>query len=94
MNVKKRDGSLVKYNHEKIINTIAKVGEATGEFDKKEAEILACKFIACKDIIDILGIQNIIEDILVSSKYKKTARIYTRVCYQKNRVINFVKEIK
>ena len=88
MQVQKRDGKLEKYDHRKIINAIAAAGEATKEFSRKEAEKLSCKFIIRKDIINIEEIQNRVEEILMGSEYKATARAYIKFRYQRERVRN------
>ncbi len=80
--IKKRNGQIVTFNREKIITAIAKAGEVTGEFDSKEADKLAEKAIShgeevIKDEIpQVEQIQDIVEDILLQSKFKKTAKAY------------------
>ena len=88
MNVKKRDGSIVEYDHAKIINAIALAGEATKEFGNLEAKKISYKFIIKKDLVTIEEIQDIVEDALMSSKYRKTARAYIRFRYQRERLRN------
>lgn len=80
--IKKRDGRRVKFNADKITAAIAKAGVATGEFDEKQAERLAAKVLAeAADQITtktptVEQIQDIVEQILLASKYKKTAKAY------------------
>ena len=88
MKVIKRNGSKVEYDHNKIIIAIAKAGKATGQFDKEEAETISYKFIIKKDIVNIEEIQDRVEDALMMSKYKKTARAYIRYRYQRERMRN------
>lgn len=80
--VKKRDGRILKFNPERIINAIAKAGQATGEFNRAIAERLTLKVLnlaqqAIKEKIPTVeGIQDIVEEVLLSSPYRKTAKAY------------------
>lgn len=78
--VTKRDGRLVDFNQEKITNAILKAAKATGEFkDKKIAKELTAKVlkkIEKKTNISVEEIQDSVEDTLIFSKYKKTAKAY------------------
>ncbi len=80
--IKKRDGRRVKFDATKITTAIEKAGLATGEFDRKQAEKLTAKVLAkldqrvSKTIPGVEEIQDIVEDILIASKYKKTAKAY------------------
>jgi len=80
--IKKRDGRIVKFDSEKITNAIAKAGSATGEFDRKIAEKLTLRVLnlAQQSISDkiptVEDIQDVVEEVLLSSPYRKTARAY------------------
>jgi ribonucleoside-triphosphate reductase (formate) len=80
--IKKRDGRLVKFNAEKITNAIAKAGAATGEFDIKEARKLTIKVLSLTEklfdsrILDVEEIQDIVEEVLLQSSYRQTAKSY------------------
>jgi len=80
--IKKRDGRLVKFNAEKITNAVAKAGTATGEFDMRTARTLTIKALNLAEklfdgkIMTVEEIQDIVEEILLSSPYKKTAKAY------------------
>ena len=80
--IKKRNDVVVKFNAQKIEVALAKAGEATGEYDKKVAKELATKVIARaektikNEVPSVDEIQDIAEDILLASKYKKTAKAY------------------
>ena len=80
--IRKRDGRVVKFDPEKITNAIAKAGEATGEFDRKIAERLTLKVLnlaqqaITKKIPTVEDIQDIVEEVLLSSPYRKTAKAY------------------
>jgi ribonucleoside-triphosphate reductase len=80
--IKKRDGRLVKFNAEKITKAIAKAGAATGEFDIKEASKLTIKVLNLAEklfdsrVLTVEEIQDIVEEVLLLSSYRKTAKSY------------------
>ncbi|MFA5128244.1 MAG: ribonucleoside triphosphate reductase [Patescibacteria group bacterium] len=80
--IKKRDGRLEDFDAKKIIKAITKAGEATGEFGEKEAERLAARALAMAgDLLNeeaptVEQLQDIVEEALLSSSYKKTAKAY------------------
>ena len=80
--IKKRDGRTVKFDRKKIEKAIEKAGLETGEFDKKTAKDLTEKVLAVlearnqKRLPGVEDIQDIVEDILIDSKFKKTAKAY------------------
>jgi len=84
MNIKirKRDGRLVKFNAEKITNAVAKAGAATGEFDIKEARKLTIKVLNLAEelfngkILSVEEIQDVVEEVLLMTPYRKTAKAY------------------
>jgi ribonucleoside-triphosphate reductase len=90
--IKKRNGQIVDFDKKKIINAIAKAGEVSGEFDHKIAVELTDKVIkeAEKNICDCVPqveeIQDIVEDILLHSKYKVTAKKYILYRDQHNQI--------
>ena len=72
----KRDGRSVTFKDNKIFEAIEKAGVATGEFGQAEANKLAQK--AIENInqlttkkISVEAVQDIVENVLISSKYKK-----------------------
>ena len=80
--IKKRDGRTVKFDRKKIEKAIEKAGLETGEFDKKTAKELTEKVLVVlearnqKQLPDVEDIQDIVEDTLIDSKFKKTAKAY------------------
>ncbi len=80
--IKKRDGRIVAFDGRKITDAIAKAGAATGEFEKEKAGELASrvKSIARYSFSDatptVEEIQDIVEEVLIRSPYKKTAKVY------------------
>jgi anaerobic ribonucleoside-triphosphate reductase len=80
--IRKRDGRLVRFDASKITSAIAKAGAATGEFDEKVAKRLTIRVLNLSEklfdskIMSVEEIQDIVEEILLSSSYRKTARAY------------------
>jgi len=80
--IKKRDGRVVKFDAQKIADAIEKAGGATGEFDKKIAQKLTLKVLnlaqqaITHEIPTVEAIQDVVEEILLSSPYRKTAKAY------------------
>ncbi len=80
--VRKRDGRRVPFDHLKIVEAIAKAGEATGEFDRFEAEFMTLQVI--RDLVrryqggipGIEVIQDTVEHVLIAQNYLKTGRAY------------------
>lgn len=88
--IKKRDNSLVEFKLEKVANAISKAGRETGEFDSEESDVLA------QDVLEALSksnngenelsveyVQDIVEMVLLNSKYKATAKAY--ILYREKR---------
>ena len=88
----KRDGKIVKFDPEKITEAIAKAGLATEEFKTDRAKALTKKVLekAEKEITvrtpNVEQLQDIVEEVLMESKYKKTARAYIRYRQERSRV--------
>lgn len=78
----KRDGRRVPFDPEKITIAISKAGKATGEFDYETARRLTIKvLLLAEEMIrnrdpHVEEIQDIVEEILLSSPYRKTAKAY------------------
>jgi len=88
----KRDGSHVSFDSQKIVLAISKAGVATGEFGGGEAELLAGQVIkvlrhrfADAVVPTIEQIQDVVEQVLISSNYYKTARSYILYREQRDR---------
>lgn len=88
----KRDGKIVKFDPEKITEAIAKAGLATEEFKASKAEALAEKVLKKAEekitarTPNVEQIQDIVEEVLMESSYKKTARAYIRYRQERSRV--------
>jgi len=80
--IRKRDGRLVKFNADKITNAIARAGAATEEFDMKEARKLTIKVLGLAEqlfngkILTVEEVQDIVEEVLLQSSHRKTAKAY------------------
>ncbi|MCX5829702.1 MAG: ribonucleoside triphosphate reductase [Deltaproteobacteria bacterium] len=80
--IRKRDGRLVRFNAEKITKAIAKAGEATGEFDAKVAKKLTIKVLSLAEklfdgeIMTVEEVQDIVEEVLLDSLHRRTAKAY------------------
>jgi len=82
LKIKKRDGRVRKFDAKKITQAILKAGKATGEFTEKTAERLMLKVLSlAEQTIDrkaptVEQIQDVVEEVLLSSTYKETAKTY------------------
>lgn len=77
--IKKRNGSLVDFQADKITQAIANAGKETGEFGDKESKELTQQVINRLDELDELTVENVqdlVESVLLNSKYKATAKAY------------------
>ncbi len=80
--VEKRDGTIVPFEAQKITNAIAKAGKATEEFEEKVAQRLTVRVlnlaqqVTGEKIPTVEEIQDIVEEVLLSSTYRKTAKAY------------------
>ncbi len=80
--VLKRTGELVPFDKDKINKAILRAGLATSEFGQETSEQLTMKVVNLilqlhnDKIISIEKIQDIVEEILLSSTFKKTAKSY------------------
>jgi ribonucleoside-triphosphate reductase len=80
--IRKRNGKIVDFSVDKIAGAIAKAGTSTGEFDESVAKKLAEKVAneapakVHRKIPTVEEVQDVVEDVLLSSKYKKTAKAY------------------
>ena len=80
--IKKRDGRTAKFDRKKIEKAIERAGLETGEFDAAQAVELTDKVLGVletrnqKRLPSVEDIQDIVEDALIDSKFKKTAKAY------------------
>ncbi len=80
--IQKRDGRVVKFDPEKITIAIKKAGAATGEFDESAAKKLSLRAVNLAGQMikektpTVEQIQDVVEDVLISSPYHATAKAY------------------
>jgi ribonucleoside-triphosphate reductase len=81
--IRKRDGRVVPFRIEKIVAALLKAGAATGEFDEGVARRLAWRALAVAQATppegatpNVEGIQDCVEDALLASTFKRTAKAY------------------
>ena len=80
--VHKRDGRLVAFDSQRIADAIARAGEATGEFDGETAQRLALRVLTLGTKVffgetpSVEKIQNLVEEVLLDSPFRKTAKAY------------------
>lgn len=80
--IRKRDGTVVDFNEEKITRAIFKAATAVGGNDWQKAEAVTKDVIAYLDakvstqIIDVETVQDAVEKVLIESGHAKTAKAY------------------
>ncbi|MDY6792491.1 MAG: ribonucleoside triphosphate reductase [Thermodesulfobacteriota bacterium] len=80
--IKKRDERIVKFDSSKITAAIAKAGNATGEFEEREAKKLTLRALTLAhetcmgNILEVEEIQDVVERVLLDSPFYKTAKAY------------------
>ena len=80
--IRKRNGQLVPFDASKITNAIVQAGKATGEFDGDAAKKLTIRVLSLAEqlydgnITGVEEIQDIVEETLLASPYRKTAKSY------------------
>lgn len=80
--VQKRDGSIAPFDLSRIRSAIERAGKATGEFDELEAELLTAQVLKVLSYRHSDGpshietIQDVVEQVLISSNHIHTARSY------------------
>lgn len=90
--IRKRDGRQAPFDAGKITAAIAKAGSATGEFDETVARRLSTRVILlARDVMgydtpSVEGIQDLVEDVLLASPFRKTAKAYIIYRDQRARV--------
>ena len=87
--ITKRDGSVTEFDAAKITAAILKAGKATGEFEEREARRLTmqvlslAKAVHLPDTPDVESIQDVVEQVLLDSPFRATAKAY--ILYREQR---------
>ncbi|GAG52905.1 unnamed protein product, partial [marine sediment metagenome] len=98
--IKKRNGKIVKFEKEKIVNAIFNAAQAVGKKDRKKAEELADKVVKIikKDfatkIPNVEDVQDIVERILIEEGDAKTAKAYVLYREQHKNIRETVKLLR
>jgi len=80
--IRKRDGRSVPFDAEKIVAAIRKAGRATGEYDEAVAHRLGLRVLGLAQAslpgpeVAVEQIQDIVEEVLLASPFKRTAKAY------------------
>ena len=80
--ITKRDGSKVQFNSEKITVALHKAGQASGEFGLDTAKKLTLRVLnIAHDLVSnripaVEEVQDIVEEVLLGSQFRKTAKAY------------------
>lgn len=86
MKIKKRDGSLVDFNKDKIINAISKAGFVASKTKNAIADVV--EKMAKKETLTVEKIQDIVETELMLNYYPEVAREYVRYRYKRELIRN------
>ncbi|MGI6664199.1 MAG: ribonucleoside triphosphate reductase [Christensenellaceae bacterium] len=87
--IRKRDGSIVPFEKDKITLAIFKAATAVGGDDWERAEALCGQVVDTamlrfkEDVADVEGIQDIVEKVLIHNQHAKTAKAY--ILYREKR---------
>ncbi|MCD4675392.1 MAG: ribonucleoside triphosphate reductase, partial [Desulfobacula sp.] len=90
--IKKRDGRVSEFDSSKITHAIQKAGEASGEFNGREAKKMTLKVVTlARDlrlgpVPEVEEIQDIVERVLLDSPFYKTAKAYIIYREQHNQI--------
>jgi len=80
--IRKRDGRLVPFDASKIESAILKAGHATGEFGREIASKLTIRVLSLAQMVlssqtpTVEKIQDLVEEVLLNSSFKQTAKAY------------------
>ena len=86
MNVVKRDGRIVEFSKEKIVSAILKAMNDVDEINKDVANRIANEISKLEaDKIGVEEIQDLVEEKLMNSRLKATARSYIRYRYDREK---------
>lgn len=93
-NIKKRDGRIVKFDSSKITAALVKAGNATSEFQEREARRMTLKVLTLAHELrldnapEVEEIQDVVERILLDSPFYNTAKAYVLYREQHTQIRN------
>jgi ribonucleoside-triphosphate reductase (formate) len=96
--IRKRDGRLVDFDASKITAALRKAGEATGEYDPSAARRLTIRVLTTAQTVlqgttpTVEDIQDISEEVLLASPFKRTAKSYVLYRDQHARIRRMVEK--
>ena len=97
--IRKRDGRCVDFDAAKITHALLKAGRATGEFSHDAARLLTIRvlnvlegLLARSETPSVEQVQDVVEDVLLTSSFKKTAKAYILYRDQHARIREMVKQ--
>ncbi len=96
--IRKRNGRTVPFDAAKITHAILKAGRATGEFSEETARRLTMRVVGLAQTIltgelpTVEAIQDMVEEVLLTSPFKKTAKAYILYRDQHARIRDMVKK--
>ncbi len=96
--IRKRDGRVAGFDGEKITRAILKAGRATTEFDEPEARRLTIRVLSLAQTVltdsipHVEAVQDLVEEVLLASPYKQTAKAYILYRDQHARIREMVKK--
>jgi ribonucleoside-triphosphate reductase len=96
--LRKRDGRVEIFDSKKIVSAIQRAGEATGEFGLEEARKLTIKAVtlihSLQDTLELTveSVQDIVEEVLLASPYRRTAKAYIIYREQHARIREMVRK--
>lgn len=96
--IRKRDGRTEHFDSKKITSAIRRAGEATGEFGAEEAARLTLKAVALvyslrDDLaLTVENVQDIVEEVLLASPHRRTAKAYIIYREQHARIREMVRK--
>ena len=96
--IRKRDGRIADFDADKITRAILKAGRASGEFSEEIARKLTIRVLgltqvmANSEVPTVEEIQDVVEDVLLTSPFKKTAKAYILYRDQHARIREMIKK--
>lgn len=94
--IEKRDGAIVPFDAKKITDVLTKAGKSAGEFSEKQSRNLTLKvlnllkYYATSENPNVEEIQDVVEEVLLNSPYKKSAKEFIIYRDQHNKIRDLI----